>query len=125
MDHPRRGAEPNHLDQAGGGAGVGFPLLIPNPRSPTLKPERPPQQTNTSPSDDVNELLSLVKQLEGFPTNSEKDIYGLDTRLVLTTFEIQWDNGGEVEGEGLTEETKETFKDVVGSVEALARGKAK
>ncbi len=48
----------------------------------------------------MNELLSLVKQLEGFPTNSEEDVYGLDTRLVLTTFEIQWDNGGEVEGEG-------------------------
>ena len=73
----------------------------------------------------MNELLSLVKQLEGFPTNSEEDVYGLDTRLVLTTFEIQWDNGGEVEGEGLTEESKGTFRDVVGSVEALARGRAK
>lgn len=44
---------------------------------------------------------------------------------MLTTFEIQWDNGGEVEGEGLTEENKETFKDVMDSIHALARAKAK
>jgi len=45
---------------------------------------------------------------------------------VLTTFEIQWDNGGEVEGaEGPTKENQGTFKDVVDSIEALARRKAK
>jgi len=45
---------------------------------------------------------------------------------VLTTFEIHWDNGGEVEGaEGPTGENKQTFKDVVDSIEALARRKAK
>ena len=79
-------------------------------------------------SDDVNELLSLVHQLEGFPTNPDKDIYGLDTRVILSTFEIQWDNGEEVEGEAdnnPTDENKQTFKDVVDSIQALARRNAK
>ena len=79
-------------------------------------------------SDDVKELLSLVQQLEGFPTNPDKDIYGLDTRLILTTFEIQWDNGEEVEGDAEgnpTDENKQTFKDVVDSIRALARRTAK
>lgn len=46
---------------------------------------------------------------------------------MLTTFEVQWDNGGEVEGseQGPTEENQGTFKDVVDSIQALARGKAK
>lgn len=98
---------------------VSFPPFLP----------KPPLHLNaaeTIPSDDVNELLSLVKQLEGFPTDPKEDLYGLDTRLALTTFEVQWDNGDEVEGaEGPTEENKQTFKDVVDSVQALARAKAK
>lgn len=79
-------------------------------------------------SDDVNELLSLVRQLEGFPTNPNKDIYGLDTRVILSTFEVQWDNGEALEGEAdsnPTDENKQTFKDVVDSIQALARRNAK
>ena len=76
----------------------------------------------------MTELLSLVQPLSGLPTNSDQDIYGLDTRLVLSTFEAQWDNGEEMEGEANavpTEENKQTFKDVVDSINALARQSAK
>ncbi|KAL8748204.1 MAG: hypothetical protein Q9190_000023 [Brigantiaea leucoxantha] len=80
-------------------------------------------------ADDVNELLSLVRPLGGLPTSPDKDIYGLDARLVMSTFEVQWDNGEEVEGAEAevnpTEENKQTFKDVLESIEALARQKAK
>lgn len=45
---------------------------------------------------------------------------------MLTTFEIQWDNGAEVEGaEKSTEENKGTFKDVMDSIQSLARQKTK
>ncbi|KAI4087033.1 MAG: hypothetical protein LQ344_007090 [Seirophora lacunosa] len=82
-------------------------------------------------ADDVNELLSLVTPLGGFPSKAGEDVYGLDARLVLSTFEVQWDNGedagaGTIGGEeGPTEENKQTFRDVVESIEALARQKAK
>ncbi|KAI4150590.1 MAG: hypothetical protein L6R39_002238 [Caloplaca ligustica] len=83
----------------------------------------------TIPADDVKELLSLVRPLEGLPTNPDEDVYGLDTRLTLVTFEVQWDNGEEIEGAEAptnpTEENKQTFKDVVDSIHALARQKAK
>ena len=79
-------------------------------------------------SDDVNELLALVRPLEGLPTNPSEDVYGFDTRIILSTFEVQWDNG-EVEGAEAatnpTEENKQTFKDVMDSITALARMKAK
>ena len=32
------------------------------------------------------------------PTNPNEDVYGFDTRIILSTFEVQWDNGEEVEG---------------------------
>lgn len=80
-------------------------------------------------SDDVNELLALVRQLEGFPTNPDEDVYGFDTRITLSTFEVQWDNGEDVEGAEArtnpTDENKQTFKDVVDSIKALARQNAK
>lgn len=80
-------------------------------------------------SHDVNELLSIVSPLEGLPTNPNEDIYGFDTRIILSTFEIQWDNGEDVEGAEAvtnpTEENKETFKDIVDSIMALARQSAK
>ncbi|KAL8719379.1 MAG: hypothetical protein Q9225_003609 [Loekoesia sp. 1 TL-2023] len=80
-------------------------------------------------ADDVNELLSLVRPLEGLPTNPDEDVYGLDTRVILSTFEVQWDNGEEVEGAEAatnpTEENKQTFKEVVDSINALARQTAK
>ena len=50
--------------------------------------------------------------------------------MVISTFEVQWDNGEEVQGVGggegeLTEENRQVFKDVVDSVRALARQVAK
>ena len=84
--------------------------------------------TDVFHSDDVNVLLDRVKELEGFPTNPNEDIYGFDARVVLTTFEIQWDNGEDVEGDAPsnpTDENKQTFKDVLDSISSLARQKAK
>lgn len=79
--------------------------------------------------DDVNELLAVVRPLEGLPTSPDEDVYGFDTRIILSTFEVQWDNGEEVEGAEAptnpTEENKETFKDVMDSIMSLARMKAK
>ncbi|KAL9596807.1 MAG: hypothetical protein Q9219_005566 [cf. Caloplaca sp. 3 TL-2023] len=81
----------------------------------------------TIQAEDANELLALVQPLGGLPTNAGEDVYGLDARVVLSTFEVQWDNGEEGEGEGgvVTEENREVFRGVVESVEALARMKAK
>jgi hypothetical protein len=70
--------------------------------------------------------MRLVSQLRGFPTSSASDIYGLDTKLELTTFDIQWENNEDdaVSNEA-TAENKETFKEVADSIEALARQFAK
>ncbi|KAL8890088.1 MAG: hypothetical protein Q9215_002716 [Flavoplaca cf. flavocitrina] len=80
-------------------------------------------------AEDSNELMDLIKPLAGFPSDPNSDVYGLDTRLDLATFEVQWDNGEEVEGaeakSNPTDENKQTFKDVVESIEALTRQKAK
>ena len=74
-------------------------------------------------------LLDVVRQLEGLPTSPNEDIYGFDTRIIITTFEIQWDNGEEVEGAesnaNPTDENKQTFKDVMDSINSLARQSAK
>jgi hypothetical protein len=59
------------------------------------------------PQDDVRELISLISTLRGFPSDDNKDIYGVDTKLDFATFEIQWSNqeddpaaaGGEIAGE--------------------------
>ncbi|KAL8946094.1 MAG: hypothetical protein Q9222_007467, partial [Ikaeria aurantiellina] len=34
-------------------------------------------------AEDVNELMDLVKPLQGLPSSPDKDIYGVDARLVL------------------------------------------
>jgi len=70
--------------------------------------------------------MRLVSQLRGFPTNSGQDIYGLGTKIELTTFDIQWANDEDdaVSSEA-TAENKETFKRVADSIEALARQSAK
>ena len=83
--------------------------------------------SNSKPnSEDVNELLSLVRPLGSLPTNPKEDAYGLDSQLTLTTFEVQWDNGEDVEGTSdPTDENKQTFKDVVDSINNLARQSAK
>jgi len=84
------------------------------------------KSAHTCFSDDTQELMRLVNQLRGFPTSSSSDIYGRDTLLELTTFEIQWENNEEdaVSTEA-TAENKETFKEVADSIEALARQQAK
>ncbi|KAM0802684.1 hypothetical protein BDR22DRAFT_117596 [Usnea florida] len=86
-------------------------------------------KTGDISSEDVNELLAVVRPLEGLPTNPSQDIYGFDTRIILSTFEVQWDNGEEVEGAEAvtnpTDENKQTFKDVMDSILTLARMKAK
>lgn len=73
--------------------------------------------------------MDLIRPLAGLPSDSNKDLYGKDARLDVATFEVQWDNGEEVEGgqEGreVTVENKKTFGDVVESIEALTRLKAK
>ncbi|KAL8801564.1 MAG: hypothetical protein Q9182_004350 [Xanthomendoza sp. 2 TL-2023] len=78
-------------------------------------------------AEDSNELMDLLRPLAGYPSDPTNDIYGLGVRLDLATFEVQWDNGEEVEGGKTdpTEENKQTFKDVVESIEALVRQKAK
>lgn len=79
------------------------------------------------PQDDVRELMALISTLRGFPSDDDKDVYGLDTKLDFATFEIQWSNQeddpakqGEVGGE-----QKDEFKRVAESIEALARTFAK
>jgi hypothetical protein len=77
--------------------------------------------------DDVRELMSLISTLRGFPSDDNKDIYGLDTKLDFATFEIQWSNQEEdpaAQGE-LGGEQKDDFKRVADSIEALARQFAK
>lgn len=84
--------------------------------------------TNTPNSEDVNELMSLMETVRGFPSHATKDVYGLNTRLDFNTFEIQWSNvdddpaATEVTLEG---EQKDDFKRVADSIEALARTFAK
>jgi len=70
--------------------------------------------------------MSLVSQLRGFPTNASSDIYGFDTKLELTTFDIQWENDeADAVSNQATDENKTTFKEIADSIEALARQFAK
>ncbi|EME89401.1 uncharacterized protein MYCFIDRAFT_185716 [Pseudocercospora fijiensis CIRAD86] len=62
------------------------------------------EKSGDVPKDDVNELMSLVSALRGFPSHPSKDVYGLDATLDLTTFDIQ-----------------DEFKRIVDSIEALGR----
>ena len=81
---------------------------------------------NKGASDDVNELLSLVQQLRGFPSSASKDIYGADTKVDFNTMDVQWSNDEEEASEGDVEkEQKDDFKRIVDSIEALARQFAK
>ncbi|KAF2269517.1 hypothetical protein CC78DRAFT_564772 [Lojkania enalia] len=87
------------------------------------------EKLGTMSSDDVQELLSLVSQLRGFPSNETEDIYGLDAVIELQTFEIAWTNqetdpAADVVNE-VSNETQSTFKDVVDSIEAAGRAFAK
>ena len=77
--------------------------------------------------DDVKELMEMVQQVRGFPSDENKDLFGLDTRLELQTFEIQWTNVDEPVDADVTvgDETKQTFKDVTDSIDAAGRQFAK
>lgn len=73
--------------------------------------------------------MSLVSALRGFPSHPSKDVYGLDTKLELATFEIQYANDDEDpsanEISELAAEQKDEFKRIVDSIEALGRTFAK
>ena len=74
--------------------------------------------------------MSLISTVRGFPSHPNKDIYEQNTQLALTTFEIQWSNKEEdaTAATDITEvagETKDDFKRVVDSIQALARTFAK
>ena len=79
--------------------------------------------------DDVNELMTLLSTVRGFPSHQTKDVYGLDTKLDFTTFDIQWSNQDEdptsSEISELAGEQKDDFKRVADSIEALGRTFAK
>lgn len=79
--------------------------------------------------DDTNELLSLVNAVRGFPSHASKDVYGLNAKLELNTFEIQWasdeEDSAANEISEVGGETKDEFKRVVDSIEALGRQFAK
>ena len=85
--------------------------------------------TNDCHSDDVQELLRLVSQLRGFPSHETKDVYGLDTNLELHTLEIQWTNKEDDPAadavSDIPAESKQTFKDVIDSINAAGRTFAK
>lgn len=73
--------------------------------------------------------MNLVNQLRGFPSHMTKDVYGLDAKIELNTFEIQWSNQDEDpaanEVSEIAQEQKTTFKDVADSIGALSRTFAK
>ena len=79
--------------------------------------------------DDVNELMSLISTLRGFPSDQTKDIYGYDVQLDFNTMDIQWGNADDTPGgdktQDLAGEQKEDFKNVSDSIENLARTFAK
>ncbi|KAF2172990.1 hypothetical protein M409DRAFT_49489 [Zasmidium cellare ATCC 36951] len=87
------------------------------------------EKTGDVPKDDVNELTTLVSTVRGFPSHPSKDVYGQDAKLELNTFEIQWSNEDEDaaanEVSEIAAETKDDFKRVVDSIEALGRTFAK
>ncbi|EME49814.1 hypothetical protein DOTSEDRAFT_68567 [Dothistroma septosporum NZE10] len=87
------------------------------------------EKTGDVPKDDVNELMSLVNELRGFPSHPSKDVYGFDTKLELNTFEIQWANEDDDPSAGdvseIAKETKDDFKRIADSIDALARTFAK
>jgi hypothetical protein len=80
-------------------------------------------------SDDVQELMRLTNSLRGFPSHPSKDVYGVDTKIDLNTFDIQWSNEDEDsaanEVNELAGEQKDEFQRIADSIDALARTFAK
>ena len=79
-------------------------------------------EADTPASDDSREVFALLSTLRGLPSNPDKDIYGLDTRLAFT-HDMQWDNGGDESVGSVEAENKDDFKRVVDSL--LAAGETK
>ena len=73
--------------------------------------------------------MTLISTCRGLPSHSSEDVYGLDTKLDFSTFEIQWSNGDEDsaanEVSEIAGEQRDDFKRVVDSIEALGRMFAK
>ena len=73
--------------------------------------------------------MSLISTLRGFPSHPTDDVYGADTKLELTTFDIQWSNVDEDptanEVSEIDAEQKDDFKRIADSIEALSRTFAK
>jgi len=81
------------------------------------------------PKDDVQELMSLISTVRGFPSHPSEDVYGQDAKVDFNTFEIQWSNEDEDPSAGsvseIAGEQKDDFKRIVQSIEALGRTFAK
>lgn len=75
--------------------------------------------------DDIVELMKLVTQLRGFPSHDSDEVYGVDAKPELQTFEIQWTYEEEDPAGGsisdVTSETRQTSKDICDSFEAGGR----
>ena len=70
--------------------------------------------------------MTLVNQLRGFPGSSSSDVYGINAKLELHTFDIQWANDDdETVVQIVEDEQKKTFNDVVESIKSLGRQFAK
>ena len=73
--------------------------------------------------------MSLISTVRGFPSHPSKDVYGLNTKVDFNTFEIQWSNQDDDPTANdvteITPETKDDFKRIADSIEALARQFAK
>lgn len=74
--------------------------------------------------------MNVVSVVRGFPSDPSKDIFGLDTQLDFSTMEVQWTNKesestAAKDTSDLADEQKEDFKNVVDSIQALARTFAK
>ncbi|EMD01044.1 hypothetical protein BAUCODRAFT_128056 [Baudoinia panamericana UAMH 10762] len=87
------------------------------------------EKTGDADKEDVEELMSLITTLRGFPSHPSKDVYGFDVKLEFSTFEIQWCNEDDDPTAGdvseIAGEQKDDFKRVADSIEALARQQAK
>ncbi|KXL45131.1 hypothetical protein M433DRAFT_8745 [Acidomyces richmondensis BFW] len=83
------------------------------------------EKTGDVPKDDVQELMTLISTLRGFPSHPSKDVYGFNTRIDFNTFEIQWSNEDDDPTAGdvneIAAEQKEDFKRIIDSIEALGR----
>ncbi|KAK5112795.1 hypothetical protein LTR85_011129 [Meristemomyces frigidus] len=87
------------------------------------------EKVGDMPADDVQELMSLISTIRGFPSHATQDVYGQDAKVDFNTFEIQWSNEDDDPSAGsiseIAGEQKDDFKRIVDSIEALGRTFAK